>query len=129
MGYSPSQELIPNPSRDIQFVKVRHRLISSLAVSFLFKMVLDLLYQYRCIASLQCTLKKPWQTIKFTLSRSSFTQMLINLFANCAYRSVKQTFEFQQSKLKRRDISYDWCYQILYTCTMLLFFSRKTKYM
>ena len=50
MRKSPSQELIPNPSRDIQFVKVGHWLISSLAV-------LGLSYQYRCIASLQYSLK------------------------------------------------------------------------
>ena len=83
-------------------------------------MVYNLSYQYRCIASLKCSLKKPRQTIKCALSRSSFAQMLINLklFADCAYLSVKQTFEFcKHSKLKWRDISY-WCYQILYTCTM-----------
>ena len=51
MRKSPSQELIPNPSRDFQFVKVGQWLISSLAV-------LVLSYQYRCIASLQCSLKK-----------------------------------------------------------------------
>ena len=38
------------------------------------------------------------ETIKFTLSRFSFAQMLINLFADCAYLSVKQTFEFESSQ-------------------------------
>ena len=33
-------------------------------------LVLDLAYQYRCIASLQCSLRKPKQTTEFTLSRS-----------------------------------------------------------
>ena len=90
-------------------------------------MVLDLSYQYRCIASLQFSVIKPRQTIKFSLSRSSFAQMLINLFADFAYLSVKQIFEFwKQSKLKRRDISYKWCYQILYTCTMYVQGKRNT---
>ena len=82
-------------------------------------MVLDI-SNTGALLHLNVPLKKTRQTIKSALSRSSFAQMLINLklFADCAYLSVKQTFEFyKHSKLKRRDISY-WCYQILYTCTM-----------
>ena len=87
--------------------------------------MLDLSYQYRCITSLQCSLT--YQGTEFTLSRSSFAQMLINLFADCAYLPVKQTFEFRrQSKLKRRDISYNRCYQILYTFTMYFLGRRNT---
>ena len=81
--------------------------------------MLNLSYQYRCIASLQCSLTKPKQTTEFTLSRSYHAQMLINLFADCAYLPLKQSFEFQrQSKLKRGDTSYNRCNQIICTCTM-----------
>ena len=55
-------------------------------------MVLDLSYQYRCIGSLQLSVKiknKTGQTIKFTLSRSAFAQMLIN-FKTKAEKSVDE---------------------------------------